>query len=268
MSISENIAKYRKKKGYTQEKLGEILGVTNQTVSKWESAVSMPDVMLMPKIADALGITLEGLYGLKTHTDDGNKRVSADRFPTEANKMLIEYFREQSGIAFRADQLEDPWVLVCVSDHSGAAHISNGFSLIDRDYKSPESERIFKMDEIASAMSKLSDGKVRAVIAYMYQRSFNSQSSPCEKFLISEVSAACGFSKDEVSAAVEKMLTLNLLERIVNDDKVTEYYFIKSRAFYALTVFKAVELLIRSSLSYEVVRDTSQITDYAFEKLW
>lgn len=267
MSISKNIAKYRKQKGYTQEKLGEILGVTNQTVSKWESAVSMPDVMLMPKIADALGITLEGLYGLKTNTDDGNKRVSADCFPTEANKMLIEYFREQSGVRFHTDQLEDPWELVCVSDQSGVVHISNSLSFIDRDYKAPESERIFSIDEVASAMSKLSDGKVRAVIAYMYQESFKKENSWCEKFLISEISAACGLSKDEVLDAMEKILTLKLLETVVNDDKVTEYYFIKSRAFYALAAFKAVELLIRD-LSYEVIRDTSLISDYAFEKLW
>lgn len=65
MSIAENIAKYRKAMGFTQEQLGEMLGVTNQAVSKWESAVSMPDVMLLPKIADALGITLEELYGIK-----------------------------------------------------------------------------------------------------------------------------------------------------------------------------------------------------------
>ena len=55
MSIGENIAKYRKVKGLTQEQLGELLGVTNQAVSKWESAVSMPDIMLLPRISNAQG---------------------------------------------------------------------------------------------------------------------------------------------------------------------------------------------------------------------
>ena len=40
MSISKNIAKYRKIKGFTQEELGSMLGVTNQAVSKWECGVS------------------------------------------------------------------------------------------------------------------------------------------------------------------------------------------------------------------------------------
>ena len=64
MSIGKNIAKYRKAKGLTQEGLGAKLGVTNQAVSKWESEISMPDVMLLPQIADALNITLNDLYGI------------------------------------------------------------------------------------------------------------------------------------------------------------------------------------------------------------
>ena len=40
MTLSENIAKYRKQMGYTQDKLGALLGVTNQAVSKWELGVS------------------------------------------------------------------------------------------------------------------------------------------------------------------------------------------------------------------------------------
>ena len=46
MSIGKNIAKYRKAKGLTQEELGTMIGITNQAVSKWESEVSMPDIML------------------------------------------------------------------------------------------------------------------------------------------------------------------------------------------------------------------------------
>lgn len=64
MSIGKNIAKYRKAAGLTQEELGAKLGVTNQAVSKWESQVSMPDVMLLPEIANSLGVTIYQLYGI------------------------------------------------------------------------------------------------------------------------------------------------------------------------------------------------------------
>lgn len=62
MSIGKNIAAFRKAKGMTQAELGEMLGVSNQAVSKWEAEATMPDVMLLPEIAKVLDVTLEELY--------------------------------------------------------------------------------------------------------------------------------------------------------------------------------------------------------------
>ena len=87
MSIGKNIAKYRKEKNLTQEELGEKLGVTNQAVSKWESEVSMPDVMLLPEIATALNITLDDLYGIVKASEDTS--VTADDFPSFCRQKLI-----------------------------------------------------------------------------------------------------------------------------------------------------------------------------------
>ena len=96
MSIGKNIAKFRKQLNLTQEELGEKLGVTNQAVSKWESAVSMPDVMLLPKIAEALNITLEELYGI---AKEGKKAlVGADGFPTYCHEKLHEFFQHQGRV--------------------------------------------------------------------------------------------------------------------------------------------------------------------------
>ena len=75
MSIGKNIAKYRKAKGLTQEELGAKLGVTNQAVSKWESEVSFPDVMLLPEITKVLGITLDDLYANKKQNSKNPIRV-------------------------------------------------------------------------------------------------------------------------------------------------------------------------------------------------
>ncbi len=62
MSIGEKIADLRKKKGWTQAEFGEILGVSNQAVSKWESEMSMPDIMLLPHIADAFECSIDELF--------------------------------------------------------------------------------------------------------------------------------------------------------------------------------------------------------------
>ena len=63
MSIGKNIALLRRAKGLTQSELGDLLGVSNQAVSKWESEMSMPDVMLLPDIAKVFGVDLNDLYG-------------------------------------------------------------------------------------------------------------------------------------------------------------------------------------------------------------
>lgn len=41
MELAEQIAALRKKHGFSQEELGEKLGVSRQAVSKWESGVSL-----------------------------------------------------------------------------------------------------------------------------------------------------------------------------------------------------------------------------------
>ena len=68
--IHEQIARYRKLKGLTQEQLGETLGVSNRTVSKWESGASLPGADMIPEIADALGVSLHTLYGIDTQQEE------------------------------------------------------------------------------------------------------------------------------------------------------------------------------------------------------
>ena len=60
-TIGQNITFYRKKKGFTQEKLAEICEVTPQAVSKWENDLSCPDVTLLKRLARAFAISVDVL---------------------------------------------------------------------------------------------------------------------------------------------------------------------------------------------------------------
>ena len=55
------IATNRKKKGLTQEQLGEKLGVSNKTISRWENGNYMPDLSLLEPLSKELGISLNEL---------------------------------------------------------------------------------------------------------------------------------------------------------------------------------------------------------------
>lgn len=60
--LGEQIARFRKAVGVTQEDLGRAVGVSAQAVSRWECG-GTPDVALLPALADALGVTVDALFG-------------------------------------------------------------------------------------------------------------------------------------------------------------------------------------------------------------
>lgn len=66
MKLNENIANLRKKKDITQEELATAIGVTNQSVSKWESGQCCPDIALLPALADFFEVSIDELMGHKS----------------------------------------------------------------------------------------------------------------------------------------------------------------------------------------------------------
>jgi len=63
--MGKRIMQLRKEKGYTQEQLAELCGVSAQAVSKWENDVSCPDISILPQLAELLGVTTDELLGVK-----------------------------------------------------------------------------------------------------------------------------------------------------------------------------------------------------------
>ena len=62
MKIGENIRALRKARGFTQEQLADMLGISFQAVSKWENNANTPDISLLPMIAKALGTSIDQLF--------------------------------------------------------------------------------------------------------------------------------------------------------------------------------------------------------------
>ena len=89
MSIGENIARLRKEKGWTQVELGEKLGVSNQAVSKWESEMTFPDVMLLPYIAELFEVSIDDLYNEAYQTDLIIENSQNKNFENEDNRVLV-----------------------------------------------------------------------------------------------------------------------------------------------------------------------------------
>lgn len=95
MSIAENIARLRKARGMTQECMAEMIGVSSQTISKWETGTTWPDVSLLPIIADLFGVTIDALYGR-----EGRQNL----LPENAVENVIEYVRRTfAGVCYHPE---------------------------------------------------------------------------------------------------------------------------------------------------------------------
>lgn len=66
IKIGEKIKSLRKSKNISQESLAKALGVTFQAVSKWETNVATPDVILIPSIASYFGVSIDELFDYNT----------------------------------------------------------------------------------------------------------------------------------------------------------------------------------------------------------
>ena len=82
--FSQTLRRLRLEKNLTQEQLANILGVSVQSVSRWECGNTLPDVMLLPEIARLYGVTVDDLY-----------RADAKGYPSYAQRLLAVY--EASG---------------------------------------------------------------------------------------------------------------------------------------------------------------------------
>ena len=60
--FSKNLKRFRTAKNLTQEQAAEALGVSTQTVSRWECNTTLPDVTILPKIAALYCVTIDDLY--------------------------------------------------------------------------------------------------------------------------------------------------------------------------------------------------------------
>lgn len=88
VKVGKFIAQLRREQGLTQEALGERLGVTNKTVSRWENGNYMPDIELLVPLGELLGVSVNELLA--------GERLSDERFREQADENLVEAVRESA----------------------------------------------------------------------------------------------------------------------------------------------------------------------------
>lgn len=95
------LREYRKRSGLTMKKLGEMVGASEASISQYETGRVEPDIELMIKMSNVLGITVDNLIGRteeteteKPITDEARILVKGiDRLPPEDRKQILDMAR-------------------------------------------------------------------------------------------------------------------------------------------------------------------------------
>ena len=87
------ISECRKENGWTQKQLGEMLGVTDRAVSKWETGRSLPDISLIEPLC--------GLFGISVSEILAGKRIEAEAYKRETDELLISAIGEHQLYGFQ-----------------------------------------------------------------------------------------------------------------------------------------------------------------------
>ena len=91
IKMGNHVADLRKKKGYTQKTLGDILDVSDKTVCKWEKGIVAPDITILSSLANTLDVSVEEiLSGEEVKTIDTLETI--DLYSNITKRKLLKIF--------------------------------------------------------------------------------------------------------------------------------------------------------------------------------
>ena len=88
VKIGNFIAELRRRDGLTQEALGEKIGVTNKTVSRWENGNYMPDIEMLQMLGDIFHVSINELLA--------GCYLNDEEFKAESDKNLVNIIKDSA----------------------------------------------------------------------------------------------------------------------------------------------------------------------------
>lgn len=98
IKIGNFIAQCRKEKGMTQSHLADILGISDKTVSKWETGKGIPDAGCMVPLCQTLGISVNELLT--------GEQIPKDEYQEKAEETLVALAKMKSEVADVKSEME------------------------------------------------------------------------------------------------------------------------------------------------------------------
>lgn len=178
--IGDKIADLRKSRKLTQEELANIVGVSAQSVSKWENSLTTPDIMLLPTLASALDVTVNDLFSIVSGTDQ-YESIHPDKTPEYAYTELLKALQQGLCDTESVSKEEVSKILKRLRENeygqSGLVSYENyemnGVTYVNRNIAfslvkaKADLVSLFDDERIAGVLSLLADANVRRTLKYM-----------------------------------------------------------------------------------------------------
>ena len=285
MYLNQNIAYYRKLRGYTQEQLAERLGVTGQSVSKWENEITNPDISVLPDLAKALGVDINALF---VKTPNEPKRIHFTELPELCYEAILSLYLKAQRTFYGIKDFESKEVLqqsiekmktdFALPDsrcaymideghpEHGAVFLSDALTFIDRSYGSQESVLLFDLDKAGEILSVLGNRNARKVLRVVYENLITKGESGTF-FTPEELAKVTGLTTDAVNEAAVQLRHIKLLdenETIQKDGYKKEYCTLYSKDFIFVLAILRLAYTHASDMTYTTLmyRDANHCLNY------
>ncbi len=224
-SIGETIARLRRERSMTQEALAESIGVSAQTISKWENSATCPDVMLLPVLADFFGVTVDDLYGRTTGEKRLRREEALEAAMEQIRRIIVRCFYGGDSKADVDKLAEDLHTSLKDGNSRSVVQSSNGSVIYIREpigtmaIKRPEQgwNSLFTNASNQRILQILSDGDFRKAMAVILKK----------RMLTFTMPALCKMAGVEDAARLEKMIKESCLfayKTLAIDESTLTYY--------------------------------------------
>lgn len=213
MNIGKNIIAFRKDAGMTQEELANQIGVSAQAVSKWETGVSMPDILLLPVIADVFGITVDEIYSGKWETKEEKKKswLGFDAAPETVYRAMLETMNRawNGGTGDIEKQIKDYaeneyCASFIASENGGTVYTNNEMGLVLREFGTRKFFDVLNSEKALNGLKMLADEHILRVIQYL-------STLGKKMFTANGIAKKTGMTTEEAEAALERMAAAELI---------------------------------------------------------
>ncbi len=207
-TLGTKIAELRRQNGMTQEHFGELLGISPQSVSKWENDISMPDIMLLPLIADTFNISVDALFDGADTPSNINVNELPELLFERMLKLIGSTFGEIDFQEYRQGINADNSTATASYCEKGVVFGNQNIGVIYRK-STKDSAPLLENEDARGLLLMLTDKNACKVLRYMAETE--------RSFTVATVSAKCGMTGEEVEVALELLKRYGLASSHVVD---------------------------------------------------